>query len=150
MKGSSLRIEALLDRKGRQLYWVSPETSVYSAIEQMASRGIGSLVVLQDGRLEGVFSERDYSRKVILAGRSSRDTEVREIMSCDCVTIAPSNTVEEGLRLMTDYKVRHLPVLSGDEVVGIVSIGDLVKEVIAEQEATITQLNSYITGTYPS
>ncbi len=150
MKGSSVSVGTLLDRKGRGVFSIAPEASVYSAIEQMAERGIGALVVLQDGRLAGVFSERDYTRKVILAGRSSRETEVGEIMSTDLVTVAPTDGVNHCLRLMTENRVRHLPVVADGFVVGVLSIGDLVKQVIAEQEDTIDHLQSYIAGAYPS
>jgi CBS domain-containing protein len=150
MKGSSVSVGTLLDRKGRRVFSIAPEASVYSAIEQMAERGIGALVVLQDGRLAGVFSERDYTRKVILAGRSSRETEVGEIMSTDLVTVAPTDGVNHCLRLMTENRVRHLPVVADGLVVGVLSIGDLVKQVIAEQEDTIDHLQSYIAGAYPS
>jgi len=150
MKGSSVSVGTLLDRKGRGVFSIAPEASVYSAIEQMAERGIGALVVLQDGRLAGVFSERDYTRKVILAGRSSRETEVGEIMSTDLVTVAPTDGVNHCLRLMTENRVRHLPVVADGLVVGVLSIGDLVKQVIAEQEDTIDHLQSYIAGAYPS
>ena len=150
MKGSSVSVGTLLDRKGRGVFSIAPEASVYSAIEQMAERGIGALVVLQDGRLAGVFSERDYTRKVILAGRSSRETEVGEIMSTDLVTVTPTDGVNHCLRVMTEHRVRHLPVVADGFVVGVLSIGDLVKQVIAEQEETIDQLHSYIAGAYPS
>ena len=150
MKGSSVSVGTLLDRKGRGVFSIAPEASVYSAIEQMAERGIGALVVLQDGRLAGVFSERDYTRKVILAGRSSRETEVGEIMSTDLVTVTPTDGVNHCLRLMTENRVRHLPVVADGLVVGVLSIGDLVKQVIAEQEDTIDHLQSDIAGAYPS
>jgi CBS domain-containing protein len=150
MKGSSVSVGTLLDRKGRRVFSIAPEASVYSAIEQMAERGIGALVVLQDGRLAGVFSERDYTRKVILAGRSSRETEVGEIMSTDLVTVAPTDGVNHCLRLMTENRVRHLPVVADGYVVGVLSIGDLVKQVIAEQGDTIDHLQSYIAGAYPT
>jgi CBS domain-containing protein len=140
----------LLDRKGRRVFSIAPDTSVYSAIEQMAELGIGALVVLDGGRLAGILSERDYTRKVILAGRSSKDTAAGEIMSTDLVTVEPTDSVGHCLRIMTEHRVRHLPVVSGGMVVGVLSIGDLVKQVIAEQEQTIDHLNSYIAGAYPS
>lgn len=150
MKGSSVSAGSLLDRKGRRVFSIAPDASVYSAIEEMAERGIGALVVLDHGRLAGILSERDYTRKVILAGRSSRETAVGEIMSTDLVTVTPMDGVGHCLRIMTDHRVRHLPVVSNGVVVGVLSIGDLVKQVIAEQEDTIDQLHSYIAGAYPS
>lgn len=150
MKGSSVSVGTLLDRKGRRVFSIAPDTSVYSAIEQMAELGIGALVVLDGGRLAGILSERDYTRKVILAGRSSKDTAAGEIMSTDLVTVEPTDSVGHCLRIMTEHRVRHLPVVSGGMVVGVLSIGDLVKQVIAEQEQTIDHLNSYIAGAYPS
>lgn len=150
MKGSSVSVGTLLDRKGRRVFSIVPEASVYSAIEQMAERGIGALVVLDHGRLAGILSERDYTRKVILAGRSSRETEVGEIMSTDLVTVAPTDGVNHCLRVMTEHRVRHLPVVADGMVVGVLSIGDLVKQVIAEQGDTIDHLQSYIAGAYPT
>ena len=150
MKGSSVSVGTLLDRKGRRVFSIAPEASVYSAIEQMAERGIGALVVLDHERLAGVFSERDYTRKVILAGRSSRETEVGEIMSTDLVTVTPTDGVNHCLRVMTEHRVRHLPVVADGFVVGVLSIGDLVKQVIAEQEETIDHLHSYIASAYPT
>jgi CBS domain-containing protein len=150
MKGSSVSVGTLLDRKGRRVFSIAPEASVYAAIEQMAERGIGALVVLDHERLAGVFSERDYTRKVILAGRSSRETEVGEIMSTDLVTVTPTDGVNHCLRVMTEHRVRHLPVLADGFVVGVLSIGDLVKQVIAEQGDTIDHLQSYIAGAYPT
>lgn len=150
MKGSSVSVGTLLDRKGRRVFSIAPESSVYSAIEEMAERGVGALVVLENGRLAGILSERDYTRKVILAGRSSRETKVGEIMSTELVTVEPVDNVGYCLRIMTENRVRHLPVLAGDSVVGVLSIGDLVKQVIAEQESTIDHLQSYIQGAYPS
>lgn len=150
MKGSTVTVDTLLDRKGRQVFSIAPDASVYSAIEQMSKLGVGALVVIQSGRLAGIISERDYTRKVILEGRSSKDTGVGEIMSPGVVTISTSATVVDGLRLMTAQRVRHLPVIGSDGVVvGVLSIGDLVKQVIAEQETTIEQLQSYIAGAYP-
>ena len=150
MKGSSVSVGTLLDRKGRRVFSIAPDTSVYSAIEEMAERGIGALVVLDGGHLAGIISERDYTRKVILAGRSSKDTPVGEIMSTGLVTVHPADSVEHCLRVMTEHRVRHLPVVTGGVVVGVLSIGDLVKQVIADQEQTIDHLNSYIAGAYPS
>ena len=150
MKGSSVSVGTLLDRKGRRVFSIAPEASVYSAIEQMAERGIGALVVLDHERLAGVFSERDYTRKVILAGRSSRETEVGEIMSTELITVTPTDGVNHCLRVMTEHRVRHLPVVADGLVVGVLSIGDLVKQVIAEQEDTIDHLQSYIAGAYPT
>ena len=150
MKGSSVSAGTLLDRKGRRVFSIAPDASVYSAIEEMAERGVGALIVVDRGQLAGVFSERDYSRKVILAGRSSKETAVGEIMSTDVVTVGPGDGVNHCLRMMTEFRVRHLPVVANGEVIGVLSIGDLVKQVIAEQEETIDQLASYISGAYPS
>ncbi len=150
MKESSVSVAMLLDRKGRRVFSIAPEASVYSAIEKMAECGVGALVVLDRGRLAGIVSERDYTRKVILAGRSSRETAVGEIMSTDVVFVSPAETVGECLRMMSEHRVRHLPVVVGGTVTGVLSIGDLVKQVIAEQEETIGQLQSYIAGSYPT
>jgi CBS domain-containing protein len=150
MKGSSVSVGTLLDGKGRRVYSIQPNASVYSAIEEMAERGVGALLVIDRGRLAGILSERDYTRKVILAGRSSRETRVDEIMSSDLVTVGPLDTVADCLRVMTNARVRHLPVVADGLVVGVLSIGDLVRHIIAEQETTIEHLHSYIAGAYPS
>jgi CBS domain-containing protein len=150
MKGSSVSVGTLLDGKGRRVFSIHPSASVYSAIQEMAEREVGALLVIDRGRLAGIISERDYTRKVILAGRSSKETRVSEIMSSDLVTIGPLDTVGDCLRVMTDARVRHLPVVADGLVVGMLSIGDLVKQIIAEQESTIDHLQSYIAGAYPS
>lgn len=142
-------VEALLGSKGREVYGISPNNTVYEAIEQLAARNIGALLVMDHGRLIGVFSERDYTRKVALAGRNSRETKVREIITGRIVSVSPATPVPECMRLMIENRVWHLPVLEDDRVVGVVSIGDLVNFIMNAQRATIEQLHSYIAGGYP-
>ena len=137
-------IRQILENKGYEVLSISPGASVYSAIEIMAENGIGALMVMEEERIAGLISERDYARKVILKGRSSIDTEVREIMTTHVVCASPEQSVEEGMALMTEKRVRHLPVMDGGKLVGIVSIGDLVKAIIAEQRFIIEQLEHYI------
>lgn len=137
-------VKQLLQVKGRVVHAIAPGASVLEAISLMAEKGIGALVVLDAGRLAGVVSERDYARKVILVGRSSQSTAVREIMSDKVVTVRSDQTVEDCMALMTEKRIRHLPVIEAGKLAGVVSIGDLVKEVIADREETIKQLESYI------
>lgn len=137
-------VRQLLQSKGGAVYSVSPDARVFEALKLMAEKEIGALLVLDGGTLAGIMSERDYARKVILHGKSSHDIPVRDIMTSSLVTVSPSQTVDQCMALMTSKRIRHLPVLEGGKLVGLVSIGDLVKEVIAEQELTIRQLESYI------
>ena len=137
-------VSQLLQAKGREVHSVAPDARVFDALKLMAERNVGALVVLEGTRLAGIFSERDYARKVILLGKSSHDVPVREIMTAKVITVHPGQTVEECMALMTEKRIRHLPVIEGERLVGMLSIGDLVKEVIAEQEQTIKQLESYI------
>jgi CBS domain-containing protein len=144
------RVQSVLQFKGGALWTVSPDATVYEAIQMMSDREIGALpVVSSSGELEGIFSERDYARKIILQGRSSRDTLVREIMTADPVTVTLEDSVEHCMRIMTDHRVRHLPVCDGRKLVGIVSIGDLVNWIISAHEEAISHLTSYIAGGYP-
>jgi CBS domain-containing protein len=140
----------ILDRKQSEVWSVSPDTTVYQAIQLMAEKNVGALPVLDGTRLVGIVSERDYTRKIILMGRSSRETSVREIMSRDLVLASLGDTIVECMRVMTQRKVRHLPVVDGPTMLGIVSIGDLVNWIISAQTAAIDQLESYITGSYPA
>lgn len=143
-------ISSILRTKGQAIWSIAPEATVYDAIALMAEKGIGAVLVISGDRLDGIVSERDYARKVILQGRSSKDTRVEEIMTRDLVTVTHEDTVAECMRIMTDHRIRHLPVLSRGKLVGIVSIGDLVNAVIADQAHTIDQLHTYIGSKYPA
>ena len=134
----------LLDRKGRSVYSIPPEAPVLEAIRAMAEHHVGALLVMRGAELVGIVSERDYARKVILKGRSSSATPVADIMSSPVTTVAPATSVEEAMRIMTDRRIRHLPVTEDRRVAGVISIGDLVKAVIEDQQQTIEQLESYI------
>lgn len=135
---------ALLKHKGRGIYSVPPETPVLDAIREMAEHSVGALLVMQGEKLVGVLSERDYARKVILKGRSSSDTLVSQIMSSPVLTVGPDESVNDCMRLMTEKRVRHLPVVENERVIGVLSIGDLVRAVLEEQQQTIEQLEHYI------
>jgi len=139
-------IDQLLGDKGREIWSVGPDATVYAAIELMAEKGVGALIVIDNNSPVGILSERDYARKVILQGRSSRDTAVREIMTSRLIHTSPDRDVEECMNLMTRNKIRHLPVMDGNSLVGVVSIGDLVKATISEQKSTIEYLERYING----
>ena len=139
-------VTQLLRAKGHEILSVSPEASVFEALKVMAAKNVGALLVVEGERLVGVFSERDYARKVILKGKASKEIPVREIMTSHVLYVRPEQTIEDCMALMTDKHVRHLPVLEGERLVGVISIGDVVKAIIAEQEFIIEQLQNYITG----
>jgi CBS domain-containing protein len=139
-----ITVRHLLDGKSRELFSIAPEDPVLEAVKLMAGRHVGALLVMRAGELAGIVSERDYARKIVLLGRSSSDTPVSQIMTSPVVTVTPENSVQECMRIMTERRIRHLPVLAGGRVLGMISIGDLVKAVIDEQQRTIEQLESYI------
>jgi CBS domain-containing protein len=141
-------IRAIMDHKSGEVFSISPDAMVFEAIEMMAKKNVGALLVMDQERLVGVISERDYTRKVFLRGKHSRETKVAEIMSTNLTVTHPREPVEKCLRLMTDKHIRHLPVMDGDKVVGVISIGDLVKHVISCQSAAIAHLENYIHGGY--
>jgi CBS domain-containing protein len=139
-------ISEILSYKGNVVWSISPEATVFEAIQLMAEKNVGALLVTENSRLVGIISERDYTRKVMLKGKTSKQTAVREILSGQVIHVSPQQTVEECLRIMTDHRIRHLPVLDGEQIMGVVSIGDLVNWIISAQNSTIHQLQTYISG----
>jgi CBS domain-containing protein len=143
-------VRSILDQKGRCVYSVEPHLCVLDAIQQMSDLEVGAVLVMSEDRLYGIFSERDYARKVILQGKASKDTAVADVMTPDPVTVTPEHSIDECMALMTDHRIRHLPVVNErGSVEGVISIGDLVKAIISAHEATIAHLHSYIAGAYP-
>jgi CBS domain-containing protein len=142
-------VRSILKNKGQEVYSLPPEATVYNALEMMAEKNSGALLVIGQGQLLGIISERDYARKGILQGRMSKETPVSEVMVSPAIVAAMDSTVEECMRLMTANRVRHLAILDCDRVVGVVSVGDLVKSIIDAQADTIDHLHDYITGKYP-
>jgi CBS domain-containing protein len=140
----------ILRNKSGGIWTIAPDATVYDALAMMAEKQIGALLVVSAGKLVGIISERDYARKIILQGRSSRDTSVQEIMTGAMFTVTPEDTIDECMRVMTHHHIRHLPVLDRDQLVGIVSIGDLVNAIISEQARTIDHLHTYIGANYPA
>ncbi|HVM60529.1 MAG TPA: CBS domain-containing protein [Verrucomicrobiae bacterium] len=143
-------VKELLREKGSQVWSIGPQATVYDALQLMAAQNIGSLVVLEDGNVAGIFTERDYARKVILHGRSSKTTTVAELMTTDVLYVSPNDTIENCMALMTDKRLRHLPVMDEGKLAGVVSIGDIVRVIISEREFTIRELERYITGGHSS
>lgn len=139
-------VKDILKEKGDDVQTIGPEATVYEALKKMAGKNIGALLVMKDNKIIGVFSERDYARKIILKGKSSKDSTVGELLSDRIYYVKPTSTTNECMQLMTDHRVRHLPVLDDDKLVGIVSIGDIVNKVIQSQRHTIKQLEDYILG----
>jgi len=139
-------VKHLLDNKGRHIVSVAPDASVFDAIKMMAEKAVGSLVVMEDDELRGIITERDYARKVIVKGRSSETTTVAEIMTVDVLTASSSESVNDCMEVMTEKKIRHLPVVEDNRVIGMISIGDLVEAIIADQQEAIEQLEHYISG----
>ncbi|SDF09851.1 CBS domain-containing protein [Thermus arciformis] len=140
-----MTVRQVLFRKGREVYAIPPEATVLEALKELAQHDIGALLVMEGDQLLGIFSERDYARKLVLLGRFSKDTRVEEVMTRQVVTVAPETELSEAMRLMTEHRVRHLPVVEGGKVVGVISIGDAVKAIIAEQEVLIEELSRYVT-----
>ena len=143
-------VRSMLRHKGSEIFWLTPEATVYEAVAMMADKGVGALLVLSGGKLSGIVSERDYARKVILKGKHSHEMQVKEIMTSPVFTVSPGHSVEDCMRVITAHRIRHLPVMDGDALVGMVSIGDVVRSIISAQAHTIDQLSSYIEGRYPA
>jgi CBS domain-containing protein len=143
-------VRHLLQEKGNQVWSIAPQATVYEALELMAKKNVGALLVIENGNVVGMFTERDYARKVILQGRSSKTTSVGELMTADVLYVSPDDTIENCMAIMTDKRLRHLPVMEKEKLVGIVSIGDVVKAIISAHEFTIRELERYITGGHSS
>jgi CBS domain-containing protein len=143
-------VGGILAQKGSAVWSIAPNAMVFDAIQLMAEKNVGALPVVEDGKLVGIISERDYTRKVILKGKSSKETPIKDIMTQELLTVHPGDSISECMHLMTDRRVRHLPVIEEDKLVGLVSIGDLVRRIISAQSATIDNLEKYITGDYPA
>ena len=141
-------IAQLLNAKGNQIWSVEPKATIFEALEVMSEKEIGALLVMEDGKLTGIFSERDYARKVILKGKSSKETPVGELMTKKVFYIDPQKTINDCMAMMTAKRIRHVPVIEYNQVMGIVSIGDVVNQIISEQEVTINHLENYITGSH--
>ena len=139
------KVRDILKTKGKEIFSVESTIMVYKAIEQMSERRVGGLLIVDNGKLTGIFTERDYARKLILKGKSSKDTPISDLMTKDPFTVTPDSTIEYCMNLMTDKHIRHLPVVEGDALVGVVSIGDLVKQIIEDQKSIIEHLEHYIT-----
>lgn len=136
----------LLKKRGAENYSLSPHDSVFSALQQLADRNVGAMMVMEQGKLVGVFSERDYTRKIALAGKSSKDTLVQDIMTASVLTVTPKTSTDDCMALMSQKKIRHLPVVDGNNVLGMISIRDLMDDIIKDHELTITQLQTYISS----
>jgi CBS domain-containing protein len=143
-------VRSMLKSKGGGVYWIAPDSTVFDAIAMMAEKRVGALLVMANGKLLGIMSERDYARKVFLQGRHSKETAVQDIMTSPVITVTPDTRVHECMRLVTEHRIRHLPVVEGDRVVGMISIGDLVNTIISSQAETIRHLSDYISGKYPA
>jgi CBS domain-containing protein len=143
-------VGSMLRHKGSDIFWLSPEATVYEAVAMMAEKGVGALLVLSGGKLAGIVSERDYARKVILKGKHSHEMQVKEIMTSPVFTVSPEHSVEDCMRIVTAHHIRHLPVMEGDALVGMISIGDVVRSIISTQAHAIDQLSGYIEGRYPA
>jgi CBS domain-containing protein len=143
-------VSSLLHQKGSTVWQVSPEATVFDAIKLMSEKNIGALTVMSGDRLVGIFTERDYTRKIALMGKTSKDTRVQEVLSGEVVCVTPNDSVEECMRLMTEHRIRHLPVVEGQKVLGIISIGDLVNWIISAQNSAIEQMEQYIAGGAPA
>jgi CBS domain-containing protein len=141
-------ISTILKTKSSNILTVTPDTSTYDALQIMADNNVGALLVVKGENLVGIFSERDYARKVVLKGKTSRDTKVSEMMTTNVLYIGPNCTIDECMALMTKKRIRHIPVMEDNKLIGVVSIGDVVKQIISEHESTIQQLENYITGSY--
>ena len=141
-------IAQLLNAKGKKIWSVEPKATIFEALEIMSEKGIGALLVMEDGKLKGIFSERDYARKVILKGKSSKETPVGELMTKKVFYIDSQKTINDCMAMMTAKRIRHVPVIEDNQVMGIVTIGDVVNQIISEQEVTINHLENYITGSH--